>query len=184
MAVTGDADRVLRIAARRLRAAGIARPGQHLVELAFEHGLQEFANPIAKASLDRIEPVVEKVLRRLDFRLRKAGCRAIACHGVISAGISVPELLVGPSWRLRRFQFPTTPATAPHLRLRMFSWRQRPREPNKVTLNCRSGCIATRRRSDANAALEARLPPSQARRPSWSWKSGIATRRPATRCRR
>src|SRR5439155_26478887 len=27
-----------------------------------------------------------------------------------------PESLVGPSWRLRRFQFPTTPATAPALK--------------------------------------------------------------------
>jgi hypothetical protein len=37
----------------------------------------------------------------------------MARHGVISAGISLPESLVGPSWRLRRLHFPTTPATAP-----------------------------------------------------------------------
>jgi hypothetical protein len=37
----------------------------------------------------------------------------MACHGVISAGIKVPESLVGPSWRLRHLQFPTTPARAP-----------------------------------------------------------------------
>src|SRR2546429_2064542 len=53
------------------------------------------------------------MLRRLDFRLRQPRPRARACHGVISAGISVPESLVGPSWRLRRLHFPTTPATAP-----------------------------------------------------------------------
>src|SRR6266536_897614 len=40
-------------------------------------------------------------------------CSAIACHGVISAGVPTPESLVGPSWRLRRPQFPTTPATPP-----------------------------------------------------------------------
>jgi hypothetical protein len=37
----------------------------------------------------------------------------MARHGVISAGASTPDLLVDPSWRLRRLHFPTTPATAP-----------------------------------------------------------------------
>jgi hypothetical protein len=32
---------------------------------------------------------------------------------VISTGAETPESLVGPSWRLRRLHFPTTPATAP-----------------------------------------------------------------------
>src|SRR5262249_10987797 len=78
-----------------------------------EQALQKLTNPIAKASFDRIEPVVEKPLRCLDFRLRQVTSRGIACHGVISAGASTPESLVGPSWRLRRLHFPTTPATAP-----------------------------------------------------------------------
>src|SRR5262249_53860031 len=30
---------------------------------------------------------------------------------------STPESLVGPSWRLRRLHFPTTPATAPSIKL-------------------------------------------------------------------
>src|SRR5713101_9127214 len=75
--------------------------------------MEEVANPIAKASFDRVEPAVEKMDRRLGFRLRQARRRAIARHGVISPGVPTPESLVGPSWRLRRLQFPTTPATAP-----------------------------------------------------------------------
>ena len=112
VAVAGDRG-LLRITARRLCATGVARARQNFVELAFEHGLQEFTRSIPKASFDRIEPVVEKVLRRLDFRLRQARGRDIACHGVISAGASTPESLVASSWRLRRLHFPTTPATAP-----------------------------------------------------------------------
>jgi hypothetical protein len=45
--------------------------------------LDEFANPIAQASLDRIKPVVEKVSRGLG--LRKLRLRGIACHGVVSS---------------------------------------------------------------------------------------------------
>jgi hypothetical protein len=86
VAVTGDGSRRLRIAARRLRVPGVARAGEHLLELGFEHGLQELASAIAKASFDRVEPVVEKLPRRLDFRLRQARRRDMACHGVISAG--------------------------------------------------------------------------------------------------
>src|SRR5947209_18575829 len=75
--------------------------------------MEEVANPIAKASFDRVEPAVEKMYCRLGFRLPQARRRAIARHGVISAGVPTPESLVGPSWRLRRLHFPTTPATAP-----------------------------------------------------------------------
>jgi hypothetical protein len=78
--------------------------------------LQEFASSIAKASFDWIEPIVEKMFRRLDFRLRQARRCVMACHGVVSAGISVPESLVASSWRLRRLHFPTTPATPPSCR--------------------------------------------------------------------
>src|SRR5204863_1330791 len=86
---------------------------KHLVELGFEHGLQERANSIAKARFDRVEPVVEKLAARLNIRQQRARGRAMACHGVISAGAQTPESLVASSWRLRRLHFPTTPATAP-----------------------------------------------------------------------
>jgi hypothetical protein len=110
VAVTGGGGRSL---GRPLRAAGIAGAIERLVELAFEHGLQQFAGPIPKPGFNRIEPVVEKGHRSFGFRLRLVGHRATACHGVISAGTPVPEALIGPSWRLRRLQFPTTPVTAP-----------------------------------------------------------------------
>jgi len=41
------ASRILRIAARPIRAAAVARARQNHIELALEHGLQEFARPIA-----------------------------------------------------------------------------------------------------------------------------------------
>jgi hypothetical protein len=44
---------------RRLRTASVVRARQNQVELAFQHGLQKFASPIAKARLNRIKPVVE-----------------------------------------------------------------------------------------------------------------------------
>src|SRR5438270_8125532 len=43
--------------------------------------MEEVANPIAKAGFDRVEPAVEKMYRRLGFRLRQARRRAIARHG-------------------------------------------------------------------------------------------------------
>src|SRR5262249_50446277 len=113
VAVTAGMLRRLRSIVLRRRTPGVARAAERLVELGFEQALQKLTNPIAKASFDRIEPVVEKPLRCLDFRLRQVTSRGIACHGVISAGASTPESLVGPSWRLRRLHFPTTPATAP-----------------------------------------------------------------------
>src|SRR5438445_815846 len=93
--------------------------------------MEEVANPIAKASFDRVEPAVEKMYRRLGFRLRQARRRAIARHGVISAGVPTPESLVGPSWRLRRLQFPTTPATAPAGLRVLFKQSSRRRPPEK-----------------------------------------------------
>jgi hypothetical protein len=48
-------------------------------------GSDEFANPIAQASLDRIKPVVEKVSRSLGLGLRKLRLRGIAYHGVVSS---------------------------------------------------------------------------------------------------
>ena len=42
-------------------ATSVARPRQRLAELAFEHKFEEFANPIAQPSFDRVEPVVEKM---------------------------------------------------------------------------------------------------------------------------
>ena len=57
------ASRSFRIAGRSLGPAGIARAVEHLIELGFKHGLQEFVGSIPKTSFNRIEPVVEKVHR-------------------------------------------------------------------------------------------------------------------------
>jgi hypothetical protein len=84
VAVTADANRALAIAAQWLHAASVAGPRQSRFQLALEHALDEFANPIAQASLDRIKPVVEKLSRSLGLRLRKLRLHGIACHGVVS----------------------------------------------------------------------------------------------------
>jgi hypothetical protein len=65
--------------------ASVARPRQRNVQLALDHGMDEFANPIAQATFDRIKPVVEKINSRLGCRLRGIRLRASACHGVVSS---------------------------------------------------------------------------------------------------
>ena len=47
---------------------------------------------IPQASFNRVEPVVEKVRRSSAFRLRLVSYRGMARHGVISAGMKVPEI--------------------------------------------------------------------------------------------
>src|SRR6516162_9310451 len=86
MAMTSGALQYLRSTARPLAPAGISRALEHLIEFAFQHSLQEFAGSIPQASFNRIEPVVEKRHRSFDFQLRMVRHRAMACHGVISAG--------------------------------------------------------------------------------------------------
>ena len=93
--MTGDGSRRhLRIVARRRRPPGVARTGEHLVELGLQHGFKQFANSIPKPSFDRVELVVEKPPARLHFRLRLARRRAMARHGVISTGAQTPGSLV------------------------------------------------------------------------------------------
>jgi hypothetical protein len=85
VAVTSGADHSLRIAARRLRTASVVRARQNQVELAFQHGLQKFASPIAKARLNRIKPVVEKIDTRFGLGLRRIRLRGNVRHGVVSS---------------------------------------------------------------------------------------------------
>jgi hypothetical protein len=63
---------------RRFPTASVAPSRQCLVELAFEHEFEEFANPLAQAAFDRIEPVVEKIGSRFGYWLHCASGRAIA----------------------------------------------------------------------------------------------------------
>ena len=78
--MTGDVRGRLRIAARRRRALGVARAGKHFLEFGFEHGLQEFTSLIAKASFDRVEPVVEKAAQssRFPTAAGKASCYGLS----------------------------------------------------------------------------------------------------------
>ena len=61
MPVTGDRGQAVILAARRGQPPPVARAHQCLIQLAFDHGLDETAHPIAHPSFDRIEPIVEKI---------------------------------------------------------------------------------------------------------------------------
>ena len=52
---------LLPLCIRRFPTASVAPSRQYLVELAFEHEFREFANPLAQPTIDRVEPVVEKI---------------------------------------------------------------------------------------------------------------------------
>ncbi len=73
VAVTGGTDRFLRFAVRRFRVASVARPRQRNVQLALNHGMDEFANPIAQPTFDRIKAVVEKITSPLGCRREESG---------------------------------------------------------------------------------------------------------------
>jgi hypothetical protein len=65
-------------------ASPITRAGQYRVELAMDQLFDELPSPIAHRSLDRIEPIVEKLGSRLGFTLQGIGLRDSAGHGVVS----------------------------------------------------------------------------------------------------
>src|SRR5467141_220012 len=83
MPVASDPARIL---GSLLWAADVARARQCRLELGLDHPLDELAHPIAQAGFDRIKPIVEKRDRRLGWRLQGRRVRAIAGHGVVSAG--------------------------------------------------------------------------------------------------
>ena len=58
------------------------------IELGPEHRLDEIADPIAQTGLDRIEPVIEEINRRLGIGMNGIGLRSITCHGVVSCPAS------------------------------------------------------------------------------------------------
>ena len=75
-----------------LRTASTARPRLCHVELAFHHGMDEFANAIAQASFDRIKPVIEKMDRRVGLRPFKLHGKFVMAWST-SASISARKLL-------------------------------------------------------------------------------------------
>src|SRR6516164_8780840 len=85
--VTSNVRCLLRIAACSHPTTSIARAAKRYLKLCFEHRLQEFAGAIPEVRFNRVEPVVEKVTCSLGLTLRLVSGRAMACHGVISAGI-------------------------------------------------------------------------------------------------
>src|SRR6516162_3026763 len=82
--VTADSHQAAIVTARRSRAPPIARPLQCLPQLALNHGLDEVAHTIAHPSLDRIEPIVEKIHSCFGNGLRGIRLRDSFLHGVVS----------------------------------------------------------------------------------------------------
>ena len=70
MPMASDAAHAISILASLLWAAGVARAGECRLQLGLDHRLDELAHPIAQAGFDRIKPIVEKMARRLRFRLQ------------------------------------------------------------------------------------------------------------------
>ena len=72
------------LARPRYARPGIARTGKSCIQLGPEHRLNEIADPIPQAGLDRIKPVVKQINRRIGLWLNGFGLRGSACHGVVS----------------------------------------------------------------------------------------------------
>ena len=64
--------------------ASVARPRQRHVELALDHGMDEFASPITETGFDGIKPIVEKMALLSVCRLRKLRLSGNGFHGVVS----------------------------------------------------------------------------------------------------
>src|SRR5512132_202387 len=93
VAVAGDHFRSIAILGIRRWAAAVARTSQRRVELALNHRLDELTYPLTQPDLDRVKPIVEKMDRRLRFRLQGPRHRASVAHGVVSTGEPTPGLI-------------------------------------------------------------------------------------------
>src|SRR5215475_10385912 len=103
--MTAGTYHVLRFPTRQLRMTSVARPRQCQVEFALDHRMDEFPNPIAQASFDRVKPIVEKVDSCLGSRLRLK-LRGNVRHGVVSSPALQRRMIRGSSpRRLRHHQF-------------------------------------------------------------------------------
>src|SRR5262249_14463412 len=122
VAVTGNTRRLLPITGRPLGPAGIAGALEHLVELRLQHGFQQFKESSPEAHLNSIQPIFRK--DGPQFRFPTAAGQA-SCYGLSWRNLRrlAPESLVASSWRLRRLQFPTTPATAPSITSSARCWK-------------------------------------------------------------
>ena len=91
--VAGDTLQPIAILDIRRWAAAVARASQRRLELALNHRLDELTHPLTQPDFDRVKPIVEKMDRRLRFRLQGRRRRASIGHGVVSTGASTPGLL-------------------------------------------------------------------------------------------
>src|ERR1700756_5436473 len=115
MAVAGDRFRSIAILGIRRWAAAVARASQRRLELALNHRLDELTDPLTQPDFDRVKPIVEKMNRRLRFRLQSRRCRAIGGHGVVSTGAPTPALIwVSPPGDTTPSSIPITSRTPPH----------------------------------------------------------------------
>src|SRR5215831_16496287 len=93
MAVAGETFRPIAILDIRRWAAAVARTSQRRLELALNHRLDELTYPLTQSDFDRVKPIVEKIHRRLRFRLQDRRRRANLGHGVVSTGAPTPGLI-------------------------------------------------------------------------------------------
>src|SRR6516162_5886986 len=93
MPVAGDTVRHRAILDIRGWATAVARASQRYLQLALNHRLDELTHPLTQPDFDRVKPIVEKMDRRLCFRLQDRRRRASLAHGVVSTGAPTPGLL-------------------------------------------------------------------------------------------
>src|SRR6516225_3790938 len=93
MPVAGDTVRHSAILDIRGWATAVARASQRYLQLALNHRLDELTHPLTQPDFDRVKPIVEKMDRRLCFRLQDRRRRASLAHGVVSTGAPTPGLL-------------------------------------------------------------------------------------------
>src|SRR5439155_10564995 len=72
------------------------------VQLSANERLDELANPLAQAALDRIKPVVEKVGGGVGCRLERIRLHGNVCHGVVSVPALQRRMIRGSIRRLRQ----------------------------------------------------------------------------------
>src|SRR5215813_11923095 len=113
--VAGDTFRPIAILDIGRWAAAVARASQRRLELALNHRLDELTYPLTQSDFDRVKPIVEKIHRRLRFRLQDRRRRANLGHGVVSTGAPTPGLLGFHHPETTPSSIPTTSRTAPSL---------------------------------------------------------------------
>src|ERR1019366_6835256 len=96
-------------------ASFVTRPCQRGIELAADQLFDELTRPSPYLSLDRVEPVVEKINSHLSRRLHGIRLRGKLGDGVVSSPTLLRRMIRGWSPpETTPTLIPTNPATAPH----------------------------------------------------------------------